>query len=100
MLLEAKPSRYRDAVPRGEDVLLLVEVSDSSLRYDRGRKLDAYARAGIREVWIVDVNSGRVERYADLALARYTTTDIVIRGGALAPRAFPDDALFVDDFFP
>ena len=53
MLLEAKPSRYRDAVPRGEDVLLLVEVSDTSPRNDRGRKLDVYALAGIREVWIV-----------------------------------------------
>jgi Uma2 family endonuclease len=41
------------------DVLLIVEVAESSLRYDRDKKLPLYARAGIPEVWLVDLN-GRV----------------------------------------
>src|SRR5262249_20949988 len=51
---------YPDSHPRASDVLLLIEVADSSLDYDRGAKLELYARAGISEFWIVDLTSNRV----------------------------------------
>ena len=99
-LLRLHPTDYHDATPRASDALLVVEVSDSSLRYDRGRKLHAYARTGIPEVWIVDVQGRRVERYVDLVDVTYETHEVVAAGGTLAPRAFPDDAISVDDFLP
>jgi len=41
--------------PRPDEIFLLIEVADTSLAYDRGPKLDAYARGGVREVWVIDV---------------------------------------------
>lgn len=60
-VLRRREDFYRSATPRPADVLLLVEVSDSTLAYDRGPKLDLYARHGIREVWIVNLRDQRLD---------------------------------------
>lgn len=54
-----------DRWPTPAEVLLVIEVADSSLDYDRGTKLPLYAAAGIAEAWLVDLASGTVERYSD-----------------------------------
>ena len=46
--------------PRPDEIFLLIEVADTSLAYDRGPKLEAYARGGVREVWVIDVVRRRV----------------------------------------
>jgi Uma2 family endonuclease len=51
--------------PEAADVLLVVEVSDSTLRFDRGTKLPIYAAAGITEAWIFNLNARRLERYSE-----------------------------------
>ena len=61
MLLRPRPDRYRSGHPTAADVLLLVEVADSSLAYDRGPKLALYARHGVPEVWLVDLVGRAVE---------------------------------------
>ena len=61
MVLGPRPGGYRTALPRPADVLLLVEVSDTTLAFDRGTKLALYAKGGIAEVWIVDLQAGRLE---------------------------------------
>jgi Uma2 family endonuclease len=61
MLLRPRPDRYRDSHPTAADVLLVVEVADSSLACDRGPKLTLYARHGVPEVWVVDLVSRAVE---------------------------------------
>ena len=61
MLLRPRPDRYRNGHPSAADVLLLVEIADSSLAYDRGPKLALYARHGVPEVWIVDLAERAVE---------------------------------------
>jgi Uma2 family endonuclease len=63
MLLRPRKDKYRDSHPSAEDVLLLVEVADSSLGYDRGAKLALYARTKIPEVWIVNVPAKLLEVY-------------------------------------
>jgi Uma2 family endonuclease len=88
---------YRESLPLPEDVLLLIEVSDTTLRYDRGVKLPLYARAGIREVWIVDLPGETAERHTDPSGDGYRRTEQARRGQALAPLAFPKLALRVDD---
>jgi Uma2 family endonuclease len=80
-----------------DDILLVVEVADSSERYDRGTKAPMYARFGIRELWIVDLNRNRITRYLDPAPDGYKTTRICRRGESLSPLAFPDLAIAVDD---
>jgi Uma2 family endonuclease len=63
-LLRARPDGYRTPpLPSAADVLLLVEVSDTSLKYDREEKLPLYARHGVPEVWIVDLTAAVVEIY-------------------------------------
>ena len=59
-LLRPRADYYRNGHPGPADVLLLVEVADSSLRYDREVKLPRYARAGIPLVWLVDLTGSRL----------------------------------------
>ncbi|MFO1038312.1 MAG: Uma2 family endonuclease [Geminicoccaceae bacterium] len=61
LLLRRRADRYRHTAATAADVLLLVEVADSSLAYDQGAKLALYARHGVPEVWIVDLASQAVE---------------------------------------
>ncbi len=60
-----RPRDYRLSLPEPEDVLLLIEVSDTTLAYDRGVKLSLYARAGIIEVWIANLPAETIERYTE-----------------------------------
>lgn len=61
MLLRPRADFYRASHPSAADVLLLVEIADSSLAYDRGPKLALYARHGVPEIWIVDLAGRAVE---------------------------------------
>lgn len=61
MLLRPRRDRYRDSHPTAADVLLLAEIADTSLAYDRGPKLALYARHGVPEVWVVDLVGRAVE---------------------------------------
>ncbi len=90
MLLKPSATDYTDELPAPEDILLLVEVSDSSLSYDRGRKLHAYARAGIPEVWIVNLSDEAIEIYREPGLAGYGFTETRRAGQKVSPLAFPD----------
>ncbi len=100
MLLRRRQDRYRPRLPAAQDVLLVIEVAESSLRYDRGPKLRAYARNGIPEVWVVNLVEGCVEVFRDLCDGAYGTRRMVVRGESLAPQAFPEDLLAVDAFLP
>jgi Uma2 family endonuclease len=77
--------------------MLLVEVADTSARYDRGVKLPLYARAGISEVWIVDFTADVVEVYRKPRASGYAASQRVGRGGSVAPAAFPDLVLSADE---
>lgn len=64
VLLSGRPGETALSVPAAEDALLVVEVAETSLERDRKVKLPRYARAGIPEVWIVDLGAERVELYS------------------------------------
>jgi Uma2 family endonuclease len=76
-------------------VLLVIEVADTSLRYDRQVKLPLYAAAGIGECWIVDVEGHTVEVYRAPAGTRYSSVTCVGRAGSVSPQAFADVILSV-----
>ncbi len=86
----------RESLPVTEDVLLLTEVSDTTLAYDRGVKYPLYARSGIREVWIVDLGHEVVESHADPSGDGYRRTETARRAETLAPLALTGLALPVD----
>ena len=100
MLLSWRDDFYRDGHPGPDDVLLLIEVSDSSVDFDRNEKLSAYAAAGIPEVWIVNRPDRRIESYADPAGDEYATVRHYGAGESISPQAFPDVVLQVDQIIP
>lgn len=96
-LLRPRADFYSREHPWPDDVLLLIEVADTSLETDRRIKVPLYARANLREVWIVDLIAERVEVYREPAAGAYRETRALARGQGIAPQAFPDLALAVDD---
>jgi Uma2 family endonuclease len=90
MLLKRSPNYYGKRHPRPEDVYLLVEISDTSLEKDQGKKLPAYARAGIAEVWIVNLNELTIEVYRQPHFSGYASKAILQAGDKASPQLFPD----------
>ncbi|MDQ3152407.1 MAG: Uma2 family endonuclease, partial [Actinomycetota bacterium] len=88
---------YQSAHPTAEDVLLVIEVADSSLRIDRAIKLPIYARQSIVEVWIVDLAANVVHVHTDPVDGAYREVRTLRSGETLMPRAVPDLKLTVDE---
>jgi len=95
MLLKPSSNFYRKRHPRPEDIFLLVEISDTSLEKDQEKKLPAYARAGIAEVWIVNLNELTIKVYRQPHFAGYRSKAILQAGDQASPQLFPDVMLDV-----
>jgi Uma2 family endonuclease len=92
---------FETRYPEPSDVALLVEVSDATLTYDRGRKLAIYARAGIAEYWIVNLIDRRLEVHRDPAGdVGYRTTLLILPGQQIDPLFAPGKPVAVDDLLP
>ena len=96
-ILKPREDFYASRHAGPDDVLLLIEVSDTSLRYDRRIKLALYARFGIPEVWIANIRARAIEVYTDPANGEYTSLQTFRRGQTITPTAFPDVVLPVSD---
>ena len=83
----------RDRLPLPQDIHLLIEVSDSTLARDRETKLALYARDGILEYWIVNLEQDQLEVYREPDGTRYATSFTVKDGAATACLAFPTDPI-------
>ena len=95
MLLKPAADDYTSRHPQPEDVFLLIEVSDSTLEYDREEKLPAYGRAGVAEVWIVNLQDATLEIYREPHFTGYGSKTVIHPGNQAKPLAFPDAALDV-----
>lgn len=80
-----------------DEILLLIEVADTTLGYDRRQKIPHYAAAGAAEVWLVDLEHERVLVYRAPCDGRYTPITTVGRGRVLQPLTFPDLKLSLAD---
>jgi Uma2 family endonuclease len=98
-LLRPAPDDYTSQHPGPEDVLLLVEVADASLPYDRSEKLPAYGRAGIAEAWIVNLPEQAIEIYREPHFGGYGFTAVVRAGQSASPGAFPHVQVSVSELF-
>ena len=83
--------------PRPADILLLVEVADTTLAYDRDIKLPRYAAAGIPEVWVVDLAAQRLVSYREPAGDGYAEAHAFTLGDQLAPLGLPSVSLAIAD---
>ncbi len=82
--------------PRPEEVILLVEVSDSTVKYDRNKKLPLYAEAAIPEVWVVNLPNEIVEVHTQPSVGLYQFVKIFKRGEIVQSEALPELNLEVD----
>ena len=94
LLLERRD--YSEGHPGPDDVLLLIEVSDTTAGFDRNEKLSLYARSGIREVWIVDLPAQSVGVHTEPTGSEYGNSSVVGRDECLVPAAFGDVGLPVN----
>ncbi len=98
-VLKPRADRYRHAHPVGLDTLLVIEVSDSSLRYDCDVKVPLYARHEVPEVWIIDLQGERVLFYRSLADGAYRDHSVDSRPGDASPAALPGVAVDLSKVF-
>ena len=96
-LLRPRPDFYSARHPEPDDVLLVIEVSSSSAAFDRLVKLPLYARAGVRQAWLVDLDTETVEVHRPIATGTYGDPQIVQRGERVVVDAFPDAVLTAAD---
>ena len=89
----------RAEVPEASDVYLIIEVSDTTLSYDRGRKRRLYARGGIPEYWIMDTSGRRILRYAGLESGEYQLVAQFVPGDTLDSLTLPAIRLSVAALF-
>jgi Uma2 family endonuclease len=87
MLLRPRKDFYAAQIPAPPDVLLLVEVADSSLAFDQGTKRALYARYGVAEYWVVDIPGKRVHVYHEPAGDRYARALECTLSDTVSPRA-------------
>ena len=94
---ESGTEPYRDAHPRPDEALLIVEVSHSTVEYDRDVKTPLYAEAGIPELWLVNLDEDYIEGLSDPVGAGYRAVRRYARGERIAPSLLPDAALGVSE---
>jgi Uma2 family endonuclease len=97
VLLTLRPDFYRDAHPGPADSLLVIEVADASIAYDRTVKLQRYAVAGVSEVWIVNLSDDLIEVYRRAVSGAYQERLAVQRGQWLAVPGLAPSSLAVSD---
>jgi len=103
LLVRPRDDYYKSALPQAADVFLIIEVSDTTLVYDRQEKLPRYARAGIPEVWIAVADNQpekqAIERYSEPKDNQYATKQTFKRGQSISILALPQVTITVDSIF-
>jgi len=99
-ILRYRPDFYRTSHPQPKDVLLLIEVSDSTVRYDREIKVPLYAHHGIPEVWLIDLQQEHVEIYLQPSKDGYRQLIKPTRDERIAPSLLPEVSLLIADLWP
>lgn len=96
-LLNPRDDFYAQEFPTAEDVLLIIEVADTSVEYDRSVKLPLYAKANIAETWLANIREDRIEVYSQPVNGIYQNVRLIMRGETLSPEAQPKLALTVEE---
>jgi Uma2 family endonuclease len=99
-LLRPRDDFYVHKHPAGPDILLIIEVADSSLEYDTGVKAELYAILGVHEYWVVDLPNNRLLAYSDAMKDSYRSIRELHRNDSVAPQLLPDCRLAVDVLLP
>jgi Uma2 family endonuclease len=96
VLLRPRSDFYAARVPGPDDILLIIEIAESSIEYDRDVKARVHAAAGITECWLADLNDDVVRRYSSPERGSYRRIEPCHRGQTIAPLRLPSCAIAVD----
>jgi Uma2 family endonuclease len=100
VIARLRSDEYINSHPSPVDIILVIEVADSSLKFDRETKGPLYAAAGISEYWIVNLIDDRLEIYRQPEGNIYTSIEIVTLPRSINLPEFSEIVLNIDDFFP
>jgi Uma2 family endonuclease len=98
-VLRPDPNGYRDHLPEAGDILLLIEVSDTTLRYDRNIKAPLYARFAIPELWLIDVEGHSITRFLRPIDGKYSLEECLASPPTLSPQALPGVTIALQSLF-
>jgi Uma2 family endonuclease len=91
------PRYYETNLPTPADVLLLVEVSDSTLRTDLVEKAQQYGAHGVAEYWVLNLQGDRVVVHREPTPDGYASVQSLARGESISPLSFPDVTFTADE---
>ena len=97
-ILKWRDDFYASALPTVEDILLIIEVADSTIAYDRDIKMPLYASHGIPEMWLFDLNQEAIEGYSQPSALGYKRMQRYERGDTLLLPDFPEVVFHWEDF--
>ena len=95
-VLKPRPEGYRTRHPTANDVMLVIEVADTSVAYDSSVKIPLYAAAGVPEAWLVDLRSERIAAYRNPTGGSYAEVKSLSRGTTITALKLPQVTLSVD----
>jgi Uma2 family endonuclease len=98
-VLRLRDDYYAQGHPHPDNVLLVIEVADTSLDYDRDEKLPRYAAANLVETWLIDVAGQTVEQYWQPRNGKYLLKRLVERGDTIVAQSLPNLQIVVDRVF-
>jgi Uma2 family endonuclease len=98
-ILRWREDFYTQSLPTTSEIFLLIEVADSTLKYDREVKAPLYAKAGIPELWIVNLEAQVFEVYRQPSETGYQQMQIYAKGQVITMEKLPDVVITVDDIF-
>lgn len=100
MVLRYESTRFRETMPGPADLVLVIEVADTSLAFDLGVKAGLYARGGIQDYWVLDIAGRRMIVHRDPRDGRYASVAAYAEHERVAPLAAPGSSFLVRDAFP
>ena len=99
-LLRFRDDFYAHVQPGPDDILLVIEISNTSLAYDRNVKVNLYAQANMPETWIANLSDDCIETFTGPGPDGYATHTIYRRGDCIAPSTLPEVEFAVEDLLP
>lgn len=99
-VLRLRDDAYEQALARPDDILLIIEIADTSLAYDRDQKLPRYAASTVGEVWIIDANQQMIEQYTEPVQGQYMQMHRYLKGHTIQSKIVPQIQFTTDRIFP
>jgi Uma2 family endonuclease len=100
VIARLREDKYLNSHPAPTDIILVIEVADSTLKFDREVKAPLYAIAGINEYWIINLIDNRLEVHRQPEDGIYTNVQILMPPRLINLPEFPEISLNISDFFP